>query len=139
MTQIRDMIHAVKKDEELVAMKREELIRLETMCYCRGADLQSERVTGTRDNESGAKRIINYIEAMDDFNTFMEEVIERRNRLIKLIDGLKSVNQVIVMYEYCLFGKSMRMIAKEMNYSEENIRKLYRLASNEIESVLKST
>ena len=130
---IMQLIVQVKKDSTILERKKEELERLLALCHVTGINLQSERVGGSRDNSKKEHAYITYIMYKDELEEYFIQTMYNRRSLMQIIDKLEDSKSIEVMYRYCLNNESLCAIANDMNYTKDNVYKIYRKAIDRME------
>lgn len=130
---VEKLILQVRKDNAILERKKEELERLLSICHVTGINLEAERVSGSRDNSSKEHSYLSYINYKQELEDYIAQTIGNRRTLMKLIDKLDDTKAIEVLYRYCFKNEYLSAIANDMNYSKDNIYKIYRKAIKRME------
>ncbi len=132
MNDIKELIQAVKNENHLVELKREELVRLKRLCEVAGVNYEGEKIDGTKDNSRHEKDILNYIEYKDELAEFILQTVKKRKQLCAYIDRLKDTQSIEVMYAYCISDLPFKKISVDMHMTNQRIYQIYSRAIEEI-------
>ncbi len=132
---VMQLILQVRKDNATLERKKEELERLLSLCHVTGINLEAERVSGSRNNSRKEHSYLSYIKYKEDLEEYIAQTIVNRRKLMQIIDKLDDVREIKVMYRYCFKNESLSTIANNMNYSKDNIYKIYRKAIDRMEVI----
>lgn len=122
---VKELINEVRKENWIVKHKEEELIRLQTLCEVSGISYGDEKGSGSRNINKNEQLYLRYIALKDELKQYIAEALEKRKKLMQLIDNLDSPQAIDVMYKYCLEGQMLRQIGEQMNYTKQAVHKIY--------------
>ena len=121
-----ELIKKVKKGNQLIESKKEEIERLESICHGTGINYEGDKVTGSTDNSRIEKAYLKYIEFKDNLKEFVEKYLEERKLLISILDMLDKAKEIEVMYQYCLTDMSLKEVGDKLGYSKPSVHKIYK-------------
>ena len=131
----RELINRVRNGDRLLELKKEELLRLESICRYQG--ISYDKVPSVPKPNSKEKAYLNLIEFKDEIDILRDRLLEDRKKLTSIIDTFQSS---FLLYEiislYCLQGKSIKQIAKEKHYSRGYVYKRFKEAVELIDKAL---
>lgn len=137
----------IKCKEELLACKEEELERLASIAEKMTAAMDCETVSRTRNLDPLGKAIENKVQKekevadikkeikqlQEEKEQMMTEHEQRTVRYRRIIDTLTRAEYIKILYGKYFIGKTLRQIAKEINYSYRNTRYLHADALRAVE------
>jgi DNA-directed RNA polymerase specialized sigma subunit len=141
----------IRCKEELLESKEEELERLASVAEKMTATMDGETVSRTRNLDPLGKAIENKAMKENEVEDLKKEIkqIQKEKEQLKaeheqraalyrsIIDNLQRPEFIKVLYGKYFLGKTLRQIAKEINYSYRNVRYLHRDALKAIEKAEK--
>lgn len=121
---IKELISTVRKENELVIHKQEELERLIALCGVAGVSFE-EKISATPNPNGQEMKYLNCIMYKKELEKFINDSVVKRSVLMKFIDSLEDNREIRIMYMYCLENRSKAYIAKNMNYTKQRIHQMY--------------
>lgn len=102
-------------------------------------DFSKERVQGGSPSSDPvfAKRIIKLISLEEEIDEMLDELVDKKHLIIGQIHSLGNANHIKVLYKCYVDGKTLKVIAREMNYTYQHVRRLHTTALQEFEKCYK--
>lgn len=137
----------IRCKEELLEYKEEELERLASIAEKMTATMEGETVSRTRNLDPLGKAVENKLmkeKEVADIKKEIKELRQEKERLMteheqrathyrSIIDTLPRPEYIKILYGKYFMGKTLRQIAKEINYSYRNTRYLHGDALKDVE------
>lgn len=121
-----------------INLKIKELDGLRTKLIGVGSvDYSNDRVQTSPKSDARFAEILHNIEYLEkEINDDIEKLVNKKHEIISQIQKLKQSKQIEILYKRYVEYKSLEVIAREMRYSYQHIRRLHISSLKEFQKLL---
>ncbi len=132
----KEYLQQLQKLDIVINQKLQELYELKKLQDIKAIDYTKEKVQSSRQNGANFETIlIKIIDMENEINAEIDRFIDMKHNIINQIQNLDNSKYMQVLYKRYVEYKRLEMIAVEMNYTYQYIRKSHKYALEEFEKV----
>lgn len=132
----KEYLQQLQKLDSMIEQKLQELYELKKLQGIRAIDYTKQKVQCSRQCGADFETIlIKIIDMENEINAEIDRFIDSKHDIINQIQLLDNTKYMQVLYKRYVEYKSLEMIAVEMNYTYQYIRKSHKYALEEFERV----
>lgn len=134
----KEYLQQLQKLDIIINQKLQELYELKKLQDIKAIDYTKEKVQSSRQNGANFETIlIKIIDMENEINDEIDRFIDMKHNIINQIQSLESYIFIELLYKRYVEYKSLEVIAVEMNYTYQYIRKSHKYALEEFEKSTK--
>lgn len=124
--------------ERRIRIKQEQIEALRANTQKVTATYGADHVSHSRNVASLEDGVLRLVEATDDFNAMLDEMLRLQVEIASLINRVKNENHCLILTKRYLRYQSWDEIAASMNYSSRWVRQQHGYALKAVEQILRA-
>lgn len=132
-TSTKQYLRQIDRLDRMINNKLSEIYQLRTMACSVTAFSSDERVQNSSGKDRLGSMVAKIVDLEKETDCLVDKFIDKRNHIIRQIDGMEDVNMYHVLFARYVNRKSFDEIADEMNYSRMQTNRIHEKALIEFE------
>lgn len=132
----KDYLMQIKYLEQRIQLKQEEITQLRTLATSITAPTDREAVQTSGTTDKVGELVVKIVDLRYEINDIIDKLIDTKRECIEVIEQIEIPLQYAVLHKFYIDNKPLPVIASELHYSYEHIKRIHRKALQNVEKIL---
>lgn len=131
----KDFLQSALKIDKMIENKMYEKTQWMAIATSTTANCNGERVQSSGSKQKMADAVEKYMELEKEIDSYIDELVDRKNEIIKIIEKLPAV-EYDVLHKIYIQGKTLYDFAEENNKTYSSVTTLHGSALKKVQDIL---